>query len=122
MPINNERVVPVTATDLLSLYATVFAVAGKDVTILDGAAPTGAFTVTEGSGDLLANEPVSTLDFGEGVTSATLYFIPAYGFNGFTVAGEPVEAEGADELNADGATLYTATLAGGAVTIAPVVG
>ena len=114
--INNNRIVPVMATDLITLYGTIMTLAGTSVTAVQADAP-GVFALTSGSGNLLAAEPVKTLDFGSGVTSAVLYFVPAYDFAGFTVAGAAVTPSGA-AVDADGCTLYTATLSSGAITIA----
>lgn len=114
--INTDRIVPVLATDLITLYGTIMKLAGTSVTAVQADTP-GEFALTSGSGNLLAAEPVKTLDFGSGVTSAVVYFVPAYDYAGFTVAGAAVTPSG-DAVNADGATLYTATLASGAVTIA----
>lgn len=118
--INNERIVSVTATDLLSLYKTILGAASVSVTKL---APTaiGTFAVT-GTGDagnLIASEPVKSLDFVSGVTAGVVYFVAAYDYEGFKVAGTAVETAGADVV-ADGATLYTATLSSSTVTIAAV--
>ena len=50
-----------------------------------------------------------------------VYFIPAYDFEGFKVQGTAVTpAGGSVAVDADSVTLYTATLADGAVTIAKV--
>lgn len=114
--INANRIVPVMATDLITLYGTIMKLAGTSVTAVQADDP-GVFALTSGSGNLLAAEPVKTLDFGSGVTSAVLYFVPAYDFAGFTVAGAAVTPSGA-AVDADGRTLYTATLASGAITIA----
>ena len=114
--INSNRIVPVMATDLITLYGTIMKLAGTSVTAVQADNP-GVFALTSGSGNLLAAEPVKTLDFGSGVTSAVLYFVPAYDFAGFTVAGAAVTPSGA-AVDADGCTLYTATLASGAITIA----
>jgi hypothetical protein len=114
--INNNRIVPVMATDLITLYGIIMTLAGTSVTAVQADAP-GVFALTSGSGNLLAAEPVKTLDFGSGVTSAVLYFVPAHDFAGFTVAGAAVTPSGA-AVDADGCTLYTATLASGAITIA----
>lgn len=120
--INKDRVVSVTATDLITLYGTVlkFVLAQDSGTIsaVEADAP-GVFKLTSGSGNLLANEPVKTLDFGESVTSAVLYFVADVNFEGFTVAGTAVTPSGADVDN-DRTTLYTATLSSGAITIAKV--
>lgn len=120
--INKDRVVSVTATDLITLYGTVlkFVLAQDSGTIaaVEADAP-GVFNLTSGSGNLLANEPVKSLDFGSSVTSAVLYFVADYNFEGFTVAGTKVTPSGADVEN-DRSTLYSATLSSGAITIAKV--
>lgn len=115
--INYDRIVPVTQVDLLTLYYNMMKLAGTTVAVLE-AANIGEFVMASGSGNVLAAEPVKSFDFASGVTSAKLYFIPAYDFEGFKVAGSAVTPTG--EMKADGRTLYTATLASGAVTIAKV--
>lgn len=118
--INTERIVPVQATDLVTLYGTMMKLAGTSVTAVQATNP-GVFNLTSGSGNLLAAEPVKTLDFGADVSSAVVYFVPAYDFEGFSIAGTAVTpAEGSATVNPDGVTLYTATLSTGAVTIAQV--
>lgn len=114
--INTDRIVPVLATDLITLYGTIMKLAGTSVAAAEASAP-GVFALTSGSGNLLANEPVKTFDFGESVSSATLYFVPAYDYKGFSIAGTEVTTSGAT-VKPDGCTLYTATLATGAITIA----
>ena len=116
--INTNRIVPVQATDLITLYGTIMKLAGTSVTAVQATAP-GVFTLTEGSGNLLAAEPVQTLDFGEDVTSATVYFVPAYNYSGFTINGVAATPTGAT-INPDGRTLYTATLSGGSIAITQV--
>lgn len=118
--INNERIVSVTATDLLSLYKTILGAASVSVTKLAASAP-GIFAAT-GTGDvgnLIAAEPVKSLDFVSGVTAGVVYFVAAYDYEGFKVAGTAVTTAGADVV-ADGSTLYTATLSSSTVTIAAV--
>ena len=115
--INYDRIVPVTQVDLLTLYYNMMKLAGTTVAVLE-AANIGEFVMASGSGNVLAAEPVKSFDFASGVTSAKLYFIPAYDFEGFKVAGSAVTPTG--NMAADGRTLYTATLASGAVTIAKV--
>jgi len=116
--INTDRIVPVMATDLLTLYGNILTIAGETVAALQ-ATSVGVFELTTAaSGDQLAAEPVETLDFAEGVSAATVYFIPALNYSGFTIAGEAVTPTG--DVNADGSTLYKAELATGAVTITKV--
>lgn len=117
--INKDRIVPVTATDLLSLYGLILGQTVEGgVSALD-AVEIGNFEVTEADGALICAEPVAKLNFGDGVSSATVYFVPAYDYAGFEVNGAAVETTG-DEVDADHGNLYSATLASGAVTIAKV--
>ena len=121
--INKDRIVPITTVDLLSMYglilmqasanATLAAVSAKDVE--------GDFNITAAATPLIANEPVKSVNFASGVTAATLYFVPAYDYEGFTLNGTAVTPTVPDEgiLN-DGRTLYKAVLATNAVTITKV--
>ena len=117
--INNDRIVPVTAIDLISLYGLTLKVAGTTLTALDAVTSDGQFEVESASNALIASEPVKSLDFTEAVTSATVYFVPAYDYAGFTLNGSPATMAGAT-VEKDGRTLYSATLATGTVTIAKV--
>lgn len=118
--INTERIVPVTATDLLSLYGLILKLAASTApTALEADDTAGGFTVSTNSATLLANEPVASLNFASGVTASTVYFVAAYDYSGFTINGAATETAGAD-VDADGRTLYSATLASGTVTIAKV--
>ena len=115
--INDKRIVPVTKVDLLTLYGNIMKLAGTTVAAVQASQP-GRFVVSSGSGNVIAAEPIKSFDFASGVSSMTVYFVPAFDFEGFKVAGTAVEATGS--VDADGATLYTATLSSGAVTIAKV--
>lgn len=116
--INTERIVPVMATDLLTLYGNILTIAGETVAALQ-ATSVGVFSLTTAaSGDQLAAEPVESLDFAEGVSAATVYFIPALNYQGFTIAGAATTPTG--DVVADGSTLYKAELSSGAVTITKV--
>lgn len=118
--INNNRIVPITAIDLITMYGLVLTLAADTApTKLDATDTDGDFIVTDNSATLLANEPVKTLDFGDGVTAGTVYFVAAYDYSGFTINGTAATTAGAT-VEADGSTLYSATLADGAVTIAKV--
>lgn len=119
--INNERIVPVTAIDLISLYglilkASAAAASGTAPTALNADTTNGQFTVDE-AGTYIASEPVQTLDFT--AVSGTVYFVPAYDYSGFSVSGTAVTPSG-DDVLADARTLYSATLSSGTVTIAQV--
>ncbi len=115
--INKDRVVPVTAIDLLSLYALILKAAGETITAVDSENPEGEFKIEENpANDLIASEPVKSFDFAGTTDAAVVYFVPTYDYEGFLIAGAAVTATG-DEVINDHANLYKATLATGAVTI-----
>ena len=116
--INQDRIVPVMATDLITLYGLILKVGSVDVSALAAVDCAGDFSVTTDDATLLASEPVSALDFGEDVSTSTVYFVPSYDYTGFTING--VAASTTGEVAADGATLYKAELATNAVTITKV--
>jgi len=116
--INEKRIVPVTKVDLLTLYGNIMKLAGTTVGDVQASEP-GVFVVASGSGNKIAAEPVKSFDFASGVSSMTVYFVPAFDYEGFKVQGTAVTTLGAT-VSADGATLYTATLSSGDVTIAKV--
>lgn len=121
--INSNRIVSVTNTDLVTLYGTILTLAlaadSQSIAKIDAATSDGQFAMTSGSGNLIASEPVKTFDFGESVSSAVVYFVAAFDYEGFSVAGTAVTTAGVD-VAADGKTLYSATLSTGTVTIAKV--
>lgn len=117
--INNDRIVPVTAVDLLSLYGLILKVGGVSVTALDATNTAGGFSQSTDSATILCSEPVASLNFTSGVTAGTVYFVPAYDYSGFTIDGAAVTTTG-ETVQADGRTLYSATLASGGVAIAKV--
>lgn len=115
--INRDRVVATTAIDLITLYTRIFAIAGVTVSAIDAENPNGEFVVnSDPANAVIASEPVKSLDFAAGATAAVVYFAPTYDYEGFKIAGAAVTATG-DEVVADHANLYKATLATGAVTI-----
>jgi hypothetical protein len=115
--INNEKIVPVTQIDLLSLYGLILKLTEETApTALDATTSNGQFTVTD-AGTYIASEPVQALNFT--AASGTVYFVPAYDYSGFSVNGTAVTTEG-DAVIADARTLYKAVLSSGAVTITKV--
>jgi len=112
--INTDRIVPVQKIDLLSLIGTVLGLIGTSYTVLEATTIEGAFSVTGSgaAGNKLANQPVQTLDFATGVTTATVYFVAAYDFAGITINRAAVTPTGAT-VQPDGVTLYKAVLSGG---------
>ena len=116
--INQDRIVPVTKTDLLTLYGTILKAASVSVTALNASDVEGNFAQDTNSATVIASEPVKSLLFGSSVTAATVYFIPAYDYKGFDKTGATLTVTG--DVDADGATLYSATLSTNALTIAKV--
>lgn len=121
--INTDRIVPVTAVDLISLYGLILKQNSNNsgLVALDATNP-GEFEVASSAGSLLiADEPVASLDFASGYSAGTVYFVPAYDYVGFTINGTAVTPESdSDDVTADGRTLYKAVLASGEVTITQV--
>lgn len=118
--INNDRIVPVTKADLLSVYGTMLAIGNVSYAVIKATDVDGDYSVTASgaAGIKLADQPVKTLEFGSGVTGATIYFVPAFDYAGFSKTGATITVTGT--VKADGATLYKAVLASGTVTITAV--
>ena len=121
--INTNRIVPVQATDLLSLYAVILKMNGDNSSLakLESLDVNGNFQIKSGSAPLLTTQPVESIDIdatASSVTAATVYFVPAYDYKGFTVDGEAASVSG--NVDADGCTLYKAVLATGTITISKV--
>ena len=119
--INSDRIVPVTATDLITLYGLILkqdTTNNSTLAALDPLNVEGDFKVTSGSAPLLASQPAKSIDIdatASSVSAATIYFVPAYDYKGFTIDGVAITPTGT--VTADGSTLYKAVLATGAVTI-----
>ena len=124
--INNERIVPIQKVDFLSMIGIVLAIANVSYTVLKAKDTTGDFEVTGSgaAGTKLADQPVKTIDFKSGVTSGTVYFVPAFDFEGINVAGSAATIDDSgldlDDIKADGITLYKAVLGSGEVTLTAV--
>lgn len=119
--INNNRIVPVQATDLISLYAVILkqdTTNNSTLAKVDAANAEGDFAITAASTPLICSEPAKSIDLAAAVTAATVYFVPAYNYKGFSLAGVATTPTGT--VYADGATLYKAVLATNAVTITKV--
>lgn len=119
--VNNNNIIPVTQTDLLTLYGTALKLAGTSYTVIAANDVAGNFSpVMPGeTGNKLANAPVKTFNFRVDTVSAVVYFVAAYDYAGFSVNGTAVVTSGAT-VNPDCATLYSATLSDGAVAIAAI--
>lgn len=120
--INDARIVPITSIDLISMYGFALTAAANAAS---GTAPEklaasdiATFSVTTNSKTYIAAEPVKSLNFGSSITASTIYFVPAYDYTGFTKDGATLTVTG--EVEADGRTMYSATLSTNALTIAKV--
>lgn len=117
--INNDRIVPVQATDLISLYSVVLAQDSNNSSLEKLAAiGVGEFQIKVNSKLYLANEPVKSIDIdatASSVSATSVYFVPAYDYAGFTIDGAAVTPTG--DVVADGRSLYKAVLSTGAITI-----
>lgn len=114
--INQDRIVPVTATDLISLYGVILYQSSEgEIAKIEATGEAGNFVLQAGSliDGGLASEPLKKCEIGD--TGGALYFVPAYDYEGFTVEGAAVTPTGAVEP--DGRTLYMAQIESGAVTI-----
>ena len=121
--INENRIVPVQKTDLISLYGLILLQAAANASLAKLAADTvdGEFQVKTNSAILLADQPAKVIDFdstGSSVTAGTVYFVPSFDYEGFTINGAAVVPTG--DVVADGVSLYKAVLSSGAITITKV--
>ena len=118
--INNDRIVPITKIDLISMYGLVLVMSLDSApTKLDAADTAGDFSQTTNSATVICSEPVKSFNFGSSVTAGTVYFVPALDYAGFTKTGATLTIAGAT-VEADGRTLYSATLSSGTLTFAKV--
>ena len=114
--INTDRIVPITTIDLLSMYGLILLQDSNNsgMTALQASTVDGQFSC--GTGVKLAAQPLKSCDFTG--ASGTLYFVPDFAYEGFTVSGSAATIADNDvEVNPDGHTLYKAVLSSGTVTI-----
>ena len=115
--INTNRIVPVTQSDLLSLYGVSVALA-DDTVVAKGVANADVpaeFDIEDASGKFFLNEPAKKVALADGA-SVTLYMVAAYDFDGFYVGDTKLAAE----VDNDGVSLLKAVVADGAVTVSKV--
>ena len=119
--INTDRIVPVQATDLISLYAVILKQDSNNsgLTKLSATAP-GEFVQSTNSAVAIAAEPVTSLDFAATASAGTVYFVPALDFKGFSLAGVATDYSGTINENGIGSDLYKAVLSGGAITVSKI--
>lgn len=120
--INTDRIVPVQATDLISLYAVILkqdTTNNSGLTKLAATAP-GEFVQSTNSAVAIAAEPVTSLDFAAAATAGTVYFVPALDFKGFSLAGTATDYTGTINENGLGSDLYKVVLSTGTLTVSKV--
>lgn len=124
--INTNRIVPVTKVDLISLYGLILLQASGNSSLAKLASNDveGDFTIKTNNGVLIADQPVKSVDIDattSSVSAATLFFVPAFDYEGFTVDGAAATIADNDvTVNPDGHTLYKAVFGSSTVTITQV--
>lgn len=114
--LNNDRIVPVTKTDLLSLYRMIIQYSGQSINVLQPEDGDAAFMCPAGYN--IAAVPLKSFDFSGGNTGS-IYFVAERGYVGCTNENFYKSAF-SDEVVPDGVTLYQATLSGQSYTISKV--
>ena len=123
--INNNRIVPVVKTDLISLYGLILKQNSSygSLAKLASLDIEGNYKVTTNSAIVICDQPAVSIDFdatASSVSAGTVFFVADNGFKGIAIDGTIVEpADGSADVVADG-SLYAAALATGAVTISKV--
>lgn len=123
--INSNRIVPVMATDLISLYSVILVQASGNSSLAKLASNDveGNYQIKTNSAVLLADQPVVSCDIdatASSVSACTLYFMADPAFKGFSIDGVAEElADGSVDVVADG-TLYKAVLSSGDITVTKV--
>ena len=124
--VNKDRVVPIQKCDFLSMIATVLGLNGTSYTLLKSPDVDGNFVsaATGSVGNVLCNQPVKSLKLDGSASSATVYFVCDYAFEGIKVGSSDATLDDAglsyDDLEKDGITLYKAVLSSGEITLSAV--
>lgn len=116
---NQNRIIPVTQSDLISLYSVSLLLADDTIaqaSVANADVP-AVFDIADVSGKFLLDEPVKKVTVADGA-EVTLYLVAAYDFDGIYVAGsdEPLSAD----IDADGKSLFKVVIASGAATVSKV--
>lgn len=124
--INTNRIVPITKVDLITMYGLILLQASANSSLAKLASDDveGDFTIKTNSAVLIADQPVKSVDIdatASSVSAATLFFVPAFDYEGFTVDGAAATIADNDVIvNPDGHTLYKAVFGSSTVTITQV--
>lgn len=120
--INTNRIVPVTKIDLLTLYSMILLQDSNNSSLAKLAASDtqGNYSVSA-TGVKLCDQPVKSVNFGSGITSATIYFVAGFDYEGFTKTSNTLSITSpSGGVQKDGHTLYKAVLSTNALTITQV--
>lgn len=124
--INTNRIVPITKCDLITMYALILLQNSNNSSLAKLVADDveGDYTIKTNSAVLIADQPVKSVDIdatASSVSAATLFFVPAFDYEGFTVNGSAATIADNDvTVNPDGHTLYKAVFGSSTVTITQV--
>ena len=124
--INENRIVPIQAVDLISMYGLIILQNSSfsSLTKIDAVDDAGDFQIKTNSALVIASEPVKACDVdatASSVSAFTMFFVPAYDYAGFTVdGGAATIADNNVIVEPDGRTLYKAVLSSGTITITKV--
>ena len=124
--INTNRIVPITKVDLITMYGLILLQASANSSLAKLASDDveGDFSIKTNSAVLIADQPVKSVDIdatASSVSAATLFFVPAFDYEGFTVDGAAATiADNNVTVNPDGHTLYKAVFGSSTVTITQV--
>lgn len=117
--INSSRIVPVTQTDLLSMYSIILVLAASTAPEKISSSSPGVFSQGTTSKTVLCSEPLKSFNFAAAATAGTVYFIASYDYQGFSLSGTKTTTAGTT-VKPDCRTLYKAVLSSGTVTISQV--
>ena len=118
--INANQIVPVTKTDLISLYGLILLQASGNSSLAKLAVSGGVAKLTTNSGIVIADLPVDQVDFDmttSSVSAGTVYFVAGAGYKGVSKDGTLVTPGDGSATVEDDGTLYKAVLSSGTVTV-----
>lgn len=104
MSINNDRVVPMKNTDLITLYSAIFKIHGTTISKIDG----NKIDAKLSTGNYLASEPVESIYLDSSYNNnLKIYFVADYNFKGISTNDASIVYPDTNaEIAKDGVTLY----------------
>ena len=120
--INTDRIVPITAVDLISMYGLILLQDSNNSGLEKRAAADGegGFVVASNSKKYIAAEPVNNVTFGSSITACTFYFVAGANYAGFAKTGATLTVTEPDAGIINDGGLYMAVLSTNALTITKV--